>query len=1175
MKVPQKIALLFAFLLVGLASPIRAESLFVFHENESQASVYDADTLELIASPSVGRNAKTALRIDEKTILVAASRRLVFLGSNFEVTSAIDLIGPLAQSANPVAVSGPQNLVLVTADGNLLVIDPNGPSLLKTTSPGFPVGSIAVLDSEQRALISAAGSSQARYFDLTMLDWQGEEFQLPSNFGAISSPGGGSATFAYGDQSVYDLSHIQPAGGAVSVRPNTPAKLATLGTEEFLLLRGGELMRGSLDKPGAATNIFSAAKDFAVRADGTAIFVASEGNHVLRLNEAGEPAGRIELPSQPSALALVGEPKRQALGVLAQVFGNNELVLPGAEFTLGVRALDANGVPQVGLAVFVANLFPPGQTTFCPPVITDTTGLAVLNCIAGESTTAFNIQLTIRDALGRSAPGFTISVVPTGLTDGLNKISGDQAVIPRNTAFNLVVQAVENGSPQAALPLTIARIPNDVPLVCPLQAVTLSDGTATISCGVGNVAVPTVVQITVADNVGRFANFTVTVVPQDNVSDGLNKVSGDNQEVARNSTFPMPLVVSYLVGGIPQQGAKLTVNTNINSLVFCPTFVLTDENGLGTIFCSAGPAGSDIFVKIFVTDPEGQTLPEPFDAKIVPNGPNFAADLRLLSDDELEGTVGDTLVNAMKVATVDGDGDRVAGVTVFFSSTENVVFRPSVGVTGGSGTVEATLTLGCPSRRGTVSAGLLAGESLITIPLRINAGPADQMVIDQGDGQRGIAGERLDDVALAVKITDRCGTRLHAVPVAWTVEPPDAATLESTVNATDGQGRASTLVRLGTRPGPFQIIATSGEMRQAFNLTVTAEPAKLSAIGGNEQSVPIGTEANESLVVEVQAADGQTIEGVGIAFVVDQGDGSVTIPFSRTNSQGRASTRFLAGTTAGSVRVLAIVANSQTLSQKSANVNQVSTILAEFNLRVTGRAPLVSSVNFVNGASFQPGWVPGSTGTVFGVNLTEGLDGAVVAGPAPFPTDLLGVSLSVNGIPAPILGVANVNGQEQINIQVPFEIPAPSSATVILENNGTAVTVPGVGIERAQAGIFEAVLDGRSQAAALHTDFSLVTKANPARRGETILLFLTGLGPTRTPVATNEAGPVPARQTVFDVAVGIDHAGMANSGAFYAPGLVSVYQINFIVAADVQSGDRTLNVVAQGVSSTETVIPVE
>ncbi len=959
------------------------------------------------------------------------------------------------------------------------------------------------------------------------------------------------------------------------MRPQTAAKLAALGTSEFLLLRDGELLRGSLDQPGRATSIFSAAMDFAVTADGSAIFVATNGNQVLKLDGAGEPSAQIDLPSQASAVAVVAEPTRQALGALTQVFGNNEVVLPGAEFTIGVRALDANGVPQAGLAVFVANVFPPGQTTFCPPAITDTTGLAVLTCIAGESSTAFNIQLTIKDAFGRSAPGFTISVVPTGLTDGLNKISGDGAIIPRNTSFSLLVQAVDNGSPQAGLPLTITRIPNDVPMVCPLQAVTLSDGTAPISCGVGNVAIPTVVQITVADNTGRFANFTVTVVPQDNISDGLNKVSGDNQDVARNSTFPMPLVVSYLVGGIPQPGAKLTVTTNVSSLVFCPSFVLTDENGLGTIFCSAGPAGGDIFVKIFVTDPEGQTLPAPFDAKIVPNGPNFAADLKLLSDDALEGTVGDTLVNAMEVASVDGDGDRIGGVTVFFSSTESVVFRPSVGVTRGNGTVEATLTLGCPGRRGTVSAGLVAGTPVITIPLRINSGPPDQMIIDQGDGQRGAAGERLDDVALAVKITDRCGARLRGVPVGWRVEPPDAASLESTVNATDGQGRASTLVRLGSRPGPFQVIATSGEMRQTFNLTVTATPSKLVAIGGNEQSVPIGAEASESLVVEVQADDGQTIEGVGISFLVAQGDGTVTNPFSRTDAQGRASTGFLAGTTAGPVRVLAIVTNSQSLSQKLATINQAPTILAEFNLRVTGRAPLVSSLNFVNAASFQPGWVPGSTGTVFGVNLTDALDGAVVAGPAPFPTELLGVKVSVNGIPAPILGVANVNGQEQINIQVPFEIPAPSSATVILENNGTAVTVPGVAIETAQPGIFEAFLDGRSQAAALHADFSLVTKANPARRGETILLFLTGVGPLATPAATNEAGPVPARQSIFGVAIGLDHAGMANSGAFYAPGLVSVYQINFVVGAEVQAGDRVLNVVVQGVSSPETVLPVE
>ncbi len=49
---------------------------------------------------------------------------------------------------------------------------------------------------------------------------------------------------------------------------------------------------------------------------------------------------------------------------------------------------------------------------------------------------------------------------------------------------------------------------------------------------------------------------------------------------------------------------------------------------------------------------------------------------------------------------------------------------------------------------------------------------------------------------------------------------------------------------------------------------------------------------------------------------------------------------------------------------------------------------------------------------------------------------------------------------------------------------------------------------------------------------------------------------------------------MVNSGAFYAPGLLSVFQINFVVGNTVAFGERNLNVVAQGVSSQEVRFPV-
>jgi uncharacterized protein (TIGR03437 family) len=185
--------------------------------------------------------------------------------------------------------------------------------------------------------------------------------------------------------------------------------------------------------------------------------------------------------------------------------------------------------------------------------------------------------------------------------------------------------------------------------------------------------------------------------------------------------------------------------------------------------------------------------------------------------------------------------------------------------------------------------------------------------------------------------------------------------------------------------------------------------------------------------------------------------------------------------------------------------------------------------------------------------------------------------VNVNGIAAPILGLANVNGQEQINIQVPFGIPSPGGVTVVINNNGASTTITGVPVQSLQPGIFEVSVEGGRFAAALHADYRLVTPSHPARPGEIILLFLTGLGATTPPVGTNAIGPNPPAQTALAPVVGIDDVGMeviANT-AFYAPGLVSVYQINFVVGPNVQSGNRSLNMAIGGVGSQRVLLPVQ
>ena len=84
---------------------------------------------------------------------------------------------------------------------------------------------------------------------------------------------------------------------------------------------------------------------------------------------------------------------------------------------------------------------------------------------------------------------------------------------------------------------------------------------------------------------------------------------------------------------------------------------------------------------------------------------------------------------------------------------------------------------------------------------------------------------------------------------------------------------------------------------------------------------------------------------------------------------------------------------------------------------------------------------------IFGTGLTRGVSGVVEASTSPLPFSIHGTSVLVNGIPAPLYAVANVNGQEQINFQVPWEVQGepiprvPLSPIVITTNPTVSIVV--------------------------------------------------------------------------------------------------------------------------------------
>lgn len=200
----------------------------------------------------------------------------------------------------------------------------------------------------------------------------------------------------------------------------------------------------------------------------------------------------------------------------------------------------------------------------------------------------------------------------------------------------------------------------------------------------------------------------------------------------------------------------------------------------------------------------------------------------------------------------------------------------------------------------------------------------------------------------------------------------------------------------------------------------------------------------------------------------------------------------------------------------------------------------------------------------------------VQAGAAPFPTTLRGVSVTVAGIDAPLISLANRQGEEQINLQVPANLPATGAVTVTITNNGSSATFTGVQVLPVHPGIFEFPDTGGVRlAAALHADFSVVTQANPARKGEVILLFLTGLGGTVPPVGTNVPGPTPPARTAIQPVVGINGEGAVVLGSFCAPTLYTAYQINFLVPQNARAGLATLSVVAAGAASQDSRLPIQ
>ena len=234
----------------------------------------------------------------------------------------------------------------------------------------------------------------------------------------------------------------------------------------------------------------------------------------------------------------------------------------------------------------------------------------------------------------------------------------------------------------------------------------------------------------------------------------------------------------------------------------------------------------------------------------------------------------------------------------------------------------------------------------------------------------------------------------------------------------------------------------------------------------------------------------------------------------------------------------------------------------------SGPGVYLNPIGVVNAASFQPvtaSVAPGELLVLYGSGLSSST--AITQGGQAFPTSLNNVTVTMNGVNAAIYYVT----ANAIAAVVPWELASNQTALVDIQVNNNGVKSNTVQVYQTDAapGSFSAGASGIGYAAATHaSNGSIITTANPVQPGETISLYVTGLGTVTPTVANGAVGPsgTLSYSDLFNagnVSVNFNDYGTGDSGvgtvtyAGLAPTLAGLYQINVTLpATGLTAGDN-------------------
>ena len=798
-------------------------------------------------------------------------------------------------------------------------------------------------------------------------------------------------------------------------------------------------------------------------------------------------------------------------------------------------------------------------------------------CICVTATLQGYQPITVKatDVNGNPVAGATVTWSVTSGQMTLSAVTTTTA--GDGTTSNAISLVVLNNFTSSAVPYLVATIQalsnGNAVTFTETQSLITQQGSSVIQANPPTYNGNNLSEATLTANVG-----TTLSTPIDILVAGLNTASNGvaNAAVRFINNQTSPTISCAYPGGYADPGSVLS--SPQGNAVCYPTFT---GSGTGTFYVSVGGVPSSNFATALYLQYYG-----PYTFTSVPGAP---AAVQIISGNNQVGNVGQA-ISPLVAKLVDANGNAIQGDTMVWSVVPAgaVALTNSVATTDSNGLISIAVTLDQLAASGAQVTVALQSNTSISATFQLTLASA-LTALNKISGDVQSAQENTNfNSPLVVQVLGASGP-VQNYPVQFITNGP-VSLVGSTTVTTNASGEVSVTVKAGAVTGTATVTAVAGVLNQTFNLTITSTPTGpapngISISGGNNQTAIVNTAFASPLIVTVNSSSGP-VSGYTVNFSTT-GPISLSTAAATTNSSGQAQVSITAGAATGAATVVASISGySQT-----------------FNLTVVPQGPNLTANSFLNAASRQVGALsPCSLAIVSAAGLTP--DGISDLGPAPvvgrFPKSLHNLTITVAGVPAPIVNVAMGTVNPEVTFQVPCEVTPGSSVPVIVNVNGGGTATVSITIQTVSPGIFQTVMsDGVSRAVAVRDDGSfadiggadIYDPTNPVRLGENVRFYLTGMGATIPQVGTDSIQNPNADLVGHDAVIaGVVQAGIVGFGgmqvvsARQAPGLIGVYEVQVLIPSNAPTGNNVPISIAvvpvgsssstPGVSSPNSTVPI-